>query len=171
MRILSILALLAMASAPAFAQGTPAGGPPNTQANLRATAPVAPMDHVMVVPAEDLDKVVTTKRIFDGGGFSANELNRKPGDAESALMHKFTSEVYVIQSGSATLMSGGHLIEPLTGPPDQRAGKGIEGGTTQQVKAGDVVFIPAGVPHVFSAYSPNIKYLNIRFQDPKYVGQ
>ncbi len=165
--VLTLLAATAaMAQAPAE-NGAQSGAAPNA----RPSAPKAPMDRVMVVSAEDMAQVARVKRIFDGGAFSANEINRKTGDPETALVHKFTSEVYVIQEGGATLLSGGKLKEPITGPPDQQAGKGIEGGTTQEVKAGDVVFIPAGVPHVFSAYAPSIKYLNIRFQDSKYVGR
>jgi mannose-6-phosphate isomerase-like protein (cupin superfamily) len=159
MKVFLVFALLAIASAPAFAQAPAAStdAAANSQANRRPPAPVAPTDRVMVVPAEDMDKSAAVKRLFAGGSFSVNEIYRKTGDTEGALIHKFTSEVYVIQAGSATLLSGGTLIGPVTGAPDQQAGKGIEGGTTQQVKAGDVVFIPAGVAHVFSAYAPDIK--------------
>ena len=166
MKAFLVLTLLAATAAMAQAPAEN-GAQSGTAPNARPSAPKAPMDRVMVVSAEDMAQVARVKRIFDGGAFSANEINRKTGDPETALVHKFTSEVYVIQEGGATLLSGGKLKEPITGPPDQQAGKGIEGGTTQEVKAGDVVFIPAGVPHVFSAYAPSIKYLNIRFQDSK----
>jgi mannose-6-phosphate isomerase-like protein (cupin superfamily) len=176
MRIFLAFALLAATAAMAQAPA-PQGGAADVQAPARVPAPKAPMDHVMVVTAAQLDKILHPDpgtrpgiRLFDGGTFSANLIHRKAGDAEGALVHKFTSECYVIQGGGGTLLSGGKLKEPLTGTPDAQAGKGIEGGTTVDVKAGDVVFIPAGVPHVFSSFSPDITYLNIRWQDAKYVG-
>jgi len=174
----AFLVLFLLAAPAAMAQAAaPQGGVVDVQAAARAAAPKAPMDHIMVITAAQMDKILHpdpgTKpvgRLFDGVTFSVNLIHRKPGDAEGALVHKFTSEFYVIQSGGGTLLTGGKLKEPVTGPPDQQGGKGIEGGTSQDVKAGDVVFIPAGVPHVFSSYSPDIVYLNIRWQDSKYVG-
>jgi mannose-6-phosphate isomerase-like protein (cupin superfamily) len=177
MRVLLVFALLAATAAMAQAPAPQGGAAPNTPVAGRGPVTPAPKDHIMIITAAQLDKILhpdpgtrPATRLFDGGNFSANELHRAPGDAEAALVHKFTSEVYVIQAGGGTLLTGGKLKDPVTGPPDQQAGKGIEGGTSQEVKAGDVVFIPAGVPHVFSGYSPDITYLNIRFQDSKYVG-
>jgi mannose-6-phosphate isomerase-like protein (cupin superfamily) len=177
MRVLLALTLLAATAAMAQAPAQN-GATPDVQANLRAAAPKAPTDHVMIVTAAQLDKILNPDpgtrplgRIFDGGTFSVNQIHRKPGDAEGALVHKFTTEVYVVQAGGGTLTTGGKLADPVTGPVDQQASKSIIGGETHEVKAGDVVFIPAGLPHYFTSYAPSITYLNIRFQDSKYVGQ
>ena len=120
--VLSLLAATAaMAQAPAE-NGAQSGTAPNA----RPSAPKAPMDRVMVVSAEDMAQVARVKRIFDGGAFSANEINRKTGDPETALVHKFTSEVYVIQEGGATLLSGGKLRSPSPGRPISRPGRELK---------------------------------------------
>jgi mannose-6-phosphate isomerase-like protein (cupin superfamily) len=171
---------VATASLSATAQAPAQSGAPdvsNVQAAARAAAPKAPMDHVMIVPKSEIDNILNPApgthpfpRLFDGGSFSVNVIHRKPGDTEGALMHKYTSEVYVVQSGGGTLVTGGHLAEPVNAKdPDMQGSKSIEGGTPQEVHAGDVVFVPAGVPHYFTSYAPDVVYLNVRFQDPKYV--
>jgi quercetin dioxygenase-like cupin family protein len=42
------------------------------------------------------------------------------------------------------------------------SGTGIQGGVTRRIKAGDVVIIPAGVPHWFSAIEGSITYVVVR---------
>jgi len=137
------------------------------------------MDRVMIVPKSQIDEILTRAldpkapvvRLFDGGTFSVNVIHRKPGEGEGALLHKYTSEVYVVRSGGGTLVTGGKLAQPVNAKdPDMQGSKSIVGGTSREVHAGDVVFIPAGLPHHFTSYSPDIVYINVRFQDPKYVG-
>ncbi len=43
------------------------------------------------------------------------------------------------------------------------SGSAIEGGVEREIKAGDLVFIPTGVPHGIKQ-SDSITYLNIRFE-------
>jgi hypothetical protein len=42
------------------------------------------------------------------------------------------------------------------------SGTAIQGGVTRRIKAGDVVVIPAGVPHWFSAIEGSITYVVVR---------
>ena len=120
--VLTLLAATAaMAQAPAK-NGAQSGAAPNA----RPSASKAPMDRVMVVSAEDMAQVARVKRIFDGGAFSANEINRKTGDPETALVHKFTSEVYVIQEGGATLLSGASSRSPSPGRPISKPGRELK---------------------------------------------
>lgn len=48
------------------------------------------------------------------------------------------------------------------------SGTAIQGGTSQRVKAGDIVVIPAGTPHWFSAIEGSISYLVVRV-DPNRI--
>jgi quercetin dioxygenase-like cupin family protein len=48
------------------------------------------------------------------------------------------------------------------------SGTSIQGGVTQKIKAGDVVVIPAGVPHWFSEIEGSITYVVVRV-DPTRV--
>ncbi len=66
-----------------------------------------------------------------------------------AELHKTKSDVIVIQTGTATLLTGGDVIEPVDTAPNEIQGSGIKGGVKHQVAPGDIINIPAGVPHQF----------------------
>lgn len=67
----------------------------------------------------------------------------------SAEVHARFSDIIVVQSGTATLVSGGTVIAPATTAPGEIRGAGIRGGTQQRVNAGDVIDIPPNTPHQF----------------------
>ena len=64
-----------------------------------------------------------------------------------AEIHGATADVMIVQSGEATLVYGGEVIDPKTTAPNEIRGSGIRGGTRVHVSAGDVVHFAAGVPH------------------------
>ena len=52
--------------------------------------------------------------------------------------------------GSATAVTGGELMEPRKNPnSDDMSGSSIKGGVEQPLKAGDILYVPPGVPHGF----------------------
>ena len=69
-----------------------------------------------------------------------------PGQAE--IHTKDTDVVYVL-NGEATLTTGGRAVDAKTTAPDELRGVSIDGGETRSLAKGDVVVIPAGVPHQF----------------------
>jgi mannose-6-phosphate isomerase-like protein (cupin superfamily) len=141
--------------------------------------------------------------------------------------HGDTSEIYVIQSGTASIETGGEMVGPFTansavhqgmftnadgtarapggagangggaaggngggaagngggaraggnggggrgaaqeGGPHNGSGSAVAGGRTQVVKAGDVIMIPAGVPHHWVKVDEPIVYLDIKFPQAK----
>lgn len=62
-------------------------------------------------------------------------------------IHAHFDDVLIVQQGTATLITGGSLIDPKTSADGETRGKGIQGGKTQKISAGDVVMVNAGVPH------------------------
>jgi mannose-6-phosphate isomerase-like protein (cupin superfamily) len=56
---------------------------------------------------------------------------------------------------------GGRNANP--GGPHDGAGTAVAGGRTQKVKAGDVILIPAGVPHHWVGVDKPLVYLDIKF--------
>ena len=64
-------------------------------------------------------------------------------------VHQKVSDVLVIQSGTATLVTGGEVIDPVTTGPNEIQGSGIKGGAKREIGPGDVIEIPPGVPHQF----------------------
>lgn len=66
------------------------------------------------------------------------------GEAE---VHETVADFFVVQSGEATLVYGGEVTGGHTTQPHEIRGPSIKGGQQQGLGAGDVVHIPAGVPH------------------------
>jgi mannose-6-phosphate isomerase-like protein (cupin superfamily) len=64
-----------------------------------------------------------------------------------AEVHAHYDDIFVVQQGHATLITGGTVIDPKTSPDGETKGSGISDGHSQEIAAGDVVHIPAGTPH------------------------
>lgn len=73
-------------------------------------------------------------------------LSHREGDG-SAEMHETQVDIWIVESGEATLVLGGTILEPKTVKPHEVRGRSIEGGSTSQLGPGDIVHIPAKVPH------------------------
>jgi mannose-6-phosphate isomerase-like protein (cupin superfamily) len=106
-------------------------------------------------------KQIETLRLLEGGEYNLN-IRRLRG-AETALVHGKVTDIWVVREGEGVLVTGGELVDPApaSAAGDFR-GAGIRGGTRRLIRAGDVVFIPAGVPHGI-VESKSITWLNIRF--------
>ena len=67
-----------------------------------------------------------------------------PGEAE---LHETQADIFIVQSGEATLKVGGTVVSPKTTAPNEIRGPSISGGEEKKLGAGDVVHIPAKIPH------------------------
>jgi mannose-6-phosphate isomerase-like protein (cupin superfamily) len=93
--------------------------------------------------------------------------------------HSQVTEVYHILSGSATNVTGPDLIDSVARSRDNNAvatlngpghnASGIRNGVTQQLKAGDVLVIPAGTGHQFTKIDDHITYIMVRVDPDKVV--
>jgi mannose-6-phosphate isomerase-like protein (cupin superfamily) len=78
-------------------------------------------------------------------------------------LHKIKADVIVIQTGTATLVTGGEMLDPKDTAPNEVQGSSIRGGVSREIGPGDVIEIPAGVPHEFLlAPGTQITYLVVK---------
>ena len=89
-------------------------------------------------------------------------LRSQSGGAE---VHGHFDDVMVVTQGTATLVTGGMLVEPQTGKDGEIKGTSIRDGVSQAIGVGDVIHVPAGTPHqlliskgvLFSAFVVKVK--------------
>jgi hypothetical protein len=114
-----------------------------------------------------------------GATTSAAPSNPQPACGEQStgakgpggIYHDDTAESYIVTSGSATMITGGRIVNGRRSAPDSEVTKvlngpscsgTIVGGTNHNIKVGDIVIIPEGVPHGFIAIPDHVTYLSIR---------
>jgi mannose-6-phosphate isomerase-like protein (cupin superfamily) len=96
---------------------------------------------------------------------------------DSVAEHDLVSEVYHVIDGSATLVTGPDIADMKRRPADLQtvrefngpgnSGSTIRNGVTHELKAGDVVVIPAGTGHWFTKIDDHIRYLMVRIDPDK----
>ena len=165
--LLALLAiLLVMVQAVTRSQsGTPQRSAVDiTNADIRATIKIAPADAVM-------DQQI---RVVDIGAYNVavGVLHRAAKAKQTSISHSQVTEVYHIIEGAGTLVTGGEMLEPTPSPADgntvkvlvgpSTGGTSIRGGQSRRVGPGDVIVIPPGVAHWFSAVESDMNYLVVR---------
>lgn len=82
-----------------------------------------------------------------------------PGMAE---VHEKDTDILYVLEGSATLVTGGKLVDGKVTATDEIRGARIEGGETRQLVPGDVLVVPAGTPHWFQAVPGPFDYYVVK---------
>jgi hypothetical protein len=118
-----------------------------------------------------------------GGGAQASaepcgEQSSTPqsGGVAGGIAHDSQTEGYLIISGGGTLVTGGHIVNGRKTAPDAEVTKVLNGpscgGTIagsdvvrKVVKTGDIIIIPAGVPHGWTDITDHVDYLSFRPSD------
>ena len=91
------------------------------------------------------EKKVATQTVANYGNYSFMVAHREgSGEAE---YHATQADIFFVQSGEATLIVGGELVDGKTTAPDEMRAASIKGGTEKKLAAGDVATIPAKVAH------------------------
>ena len=86
--------------------------------------------------------------------------------AAGAIAHDGFAELHHIIEGSATLVTGGTIVR-RTARGAGAAGEPatIENGVRRRVTKGDVILIPAGLPHWYTDLDGRITYLEVRWEE------
>ena len=166
-----LLGLLTVLFALSAADTKPSSATYIVNNDVQATIKGMPADKVT-------DKAV---RVVDTGkqNVGIGVVHRSAKATQTSVEHDQVTEVYHILAGSGTMVTGGTQVSPqrrpandaalreLTGP--STAGASVQNGESRQVGPGDIVIIPAGVPHWFSTVNGSIDYVVVRIDPDKVV--
>jgi quercetin dioxygenase-like cupin family protein len=102
--------------------------------------------------------------VRDGETVAAVEIWKKPG---LPAVHPSEAEYAIVLEGAGTLVSGGTLRDPKTRRANLVEGSRIEGGTTRALGPGDLLLVPAGVPHWFGITGDRLILLGMKLASAK----
>ena len=68
----------------------------------------------------------------------------------TAAIHEKEAEVFYVIEGSATLVTGGKIVNEKRVNAENTNGTAIDGGASRPVSKGDFFFVPEGTAHWFS---------------------
>jgi mannose-6-phosphate isomerase-like protein (cupin superfamily) len=176
----------------AFAAGGVAAVIAQTRINPTDPQPTCPMCPGYYIPASEL-RAYTEKAIAEKltdqqvrdveigkAHIGIGMVHRGKLDAplpSSVAEHDLVSEVYYVIDGSATLVLGPDIVDrqrrPATlqtvrefnGPGNN--GSDIRNGVAYDIKAGDMVVIPAGTGHWFTKIEDHVTYVMVRIDPDK----
>jgi mannose-6-phosphate isomerase-like protein (cupin superfamily) len=151
------------AQAPAAPSSTNTSSVYISAEDIAATLQQSIKNNVVDQPIKAMD--ITTP----SGHRASLALLRRTKEESTALIHDRVTEVYQIVEGAGTIVTGGRLVDPkpsdltrLNAGPSQT---GVhQGGDSRRVGPKDVIIIPAGTAHRFSALDGPITYLVYRFE-------
>jgi glc operon protein GlcG len=113
-----------------------------------------PKDHVKAAFAKG-------SVLFDRGEKYMVHASRRE-QAGMAEIHTQDADIVYVLEGTATLVTGGTAINAKPTGPGELRGEKIEGGETRQLSKGDVIVVPARVPHWFKEVSNPFLYYVVK---------
>jgi mannose-6-phosphate isomerase-like protein (cupin superfamily) len=104
---------------------------------------------------------VAAKQFMNGPGANVYIIRRdKNGETE---VHMALNDIFIVKSGHAKITVGGQVTGNRETAPTEWRGGEIAGGTDYSLAAGDVLFIPAGMPHkLLVSAKASITYVTVK---------
>jgi mannose-6-phosphate isomerase-like protein (cupin superfamily) len=87
--------------------------------------------------------------------------SRREGAGMAEVHVRDTDIIYVLE-GSATIVTGGQVVDGKTTSTDEIRGRAITGGTERRLAKGDLFIVPNGVPHWFSEVQAPFLYYVVK---------
>jgi uncharacterized protein GlcG (DUF336 family)/mannose-6-phosphate isomerase-like protein (cupin superfamily) len=99
--------------------------------------------------------------LFEPGGDYAINTSRRdsPGNVE---VHEKDSDLIYVVKGSATFVTGGTLLDGRKIAEHEIRGTQLNGGEAKSLVPGDVIVVPAGVPHWFKEVQAPFLYYTVK---------
>lgn len=106
-----------------------------------------------------LERAAYLRKLAGAGDGQASETLREYPQHRAMLsfrsrsgeveVHEKWADLFYVMAGAATLVTGGRVCGARVIAPGETRGDSIEGGTRQELRAGELVHVPAGTPHQF----------------------
>ena len=87
-------------------------------------------------------------------------------EAGHVELHEKETDVFYIVEGEATIITGGKMIGGKLTKPGQWLGTDIQGGEIHHLRKGDVIVIPAGIPHWYKEVPHAVTYYVVKVLKP-----
>ena len=127
---------------------------------------------LLAAPADSTVSYFDHEKVAKGGTLVkapdlSVSMNRRTGPGQVEVHDKETDTFYILD-GEATIVTGGTMIGGTRNfaTPGQQLGTSINGGETRHLAKGDVMVIPAGVPHWFKEVPKEINYYVVKVIKP-----
>ena len=123
----------------------------NSQAPARSG-----FEHWTAAELQTFNKTLMEKAAVDAHHSASKTISDYPNDLfmlahreadGQAELHETQADVFVVESGTATLVVGGKMPDTETTAPHEKRSGPIQGGMRVKLSAGDIVRIPANMPH------------------------
>ena len=151
------MAALAIVLLAGHVSAQPAPLPAATQAEIaaltgKAAASIRPDQPLLALP------------ILGFGSYRATLEYRQAGAPPA--VHANQAEVFHVVSGAGQLVTGGVLDGLRQVDAANQSGTGISGGSGRRVAAGDMLVVPAGVPHWFPSVEGRLVLISLKVPMP-----
>jgi len=113
------------------------------------------IDRQMVAAGFEKGKVLVNM-----GNYMVHASHR---DADGvAEIHTLDTDLIYVLAGSATFITGGSVPDVKAIEPNELRGAAIVGGDSRRIVEGDVIVVPAGVPHMFTEVQGPLDYYVVK---------
>jgi mannose-6-phosphate isomerase-like protein (cupin superfamily) len=126
-------------------------------------------------PADLVAMEKSLERKADASGLATETLKKYASDytmlafrskSGKAELHEKFADFYFVVGGEATLVSGGHIVNSSTTAPGEVRGDSVQDGKETKLKKGDIVHIPANIPHqLVLAKGGTFQYFIVKVQE------
>ena len=115
------------------------------------------------IPRENVDATFRTGGLLVDTPHYKVDAGRRtaPGDVE---YHERVVDVMHVVQGTASVITGGEMVDAREVAPGELRAPNVEGGTRHELGEGDVLAVPNGVPHQFVEVSDPFLYFVVKVE-------
>ena len=116
---------------------------------------------VTLIAGPDITEAFVKGRpLIETGAYKVHASRRDtPGQVE---VHTLDTDIFYVLEGTATVVTGGNVVDGKDTAANERRGASINGGATRRLAKGDVFIIPNGVPHQFTEVQGPFLYYTVK---------